>query len=109
MPQVRQGDVLLIRETVRHPIGNPIAPSGDRVVLAEGEHSGHAHVVPAAAAHLLGGLGDTWLIVSRPTELRHEEHAAIQLVPGNYRVVIQREWAPSIGPSAAARARNVLD
>jgi hypothetical protein len=91
--QVRQGDVLL--DPCREPEGLvPIDHHGDRIVLAEGEATGHLHAVPAADARLLAAPdGGRYLWVVRPTALTHEEHQpAIELVPGIYRVVRDREY-----------------
>jgi hypothetical protein len=91
--QIRQGDVLL--DPCQEPEGLiPIDPHGDWIVLAEGEATGHRHVVPAADARLLAASdGGHYLRVVRPTPLTHEEHQpAIDLVPVTYRVVRDREY-----------------
>ncbi len=102
--QVRQGDVLL------HPIdavpegARPIARSAGRIVLAEGEVTGHAHAIRSSAATLLADGDDRYLRVTAPVTLVHEEHAAIGIVPGTYRVVIQREYVPpEVSPVAFRR------
>lgn len=102
--QVRQGDVLL------HPVAE--LPEGvrrveaDRLVLAEGEVTGHAHVVtaPGAALYELPEPGFTrYLVVDREgVRLIHEEHGAIAIAPGAYEVRRQREYAPGA-------IRNVAD
>jgi hypothetical protein len=101
--QVRQGDVLLVPvESV--PEGAREHPRGPRIVLAEGEATGHAHAIAVAPggprdARLFELEGVRFLDVERPVTLRHEEHAPITLVPAAYRVVIQREFdpAPAVG------------
>ena len=102
--QVRQGDVLL------HPVADvpetarPLPRTAGRVVLAEGEVTGHAHAIRATGATLLADGDDRYLRVAAPVTLDHEEHAAIELVPGSYRVVIQREYVPAeVGPPAFRR------
>ena len=92
--QVRQGDVLLhpvagVPETAR-----PLPRTAGRVVLAEGEVTGHFHAIRSIGATLLADGEDRYLRVADPVVLDHEEHAAIEIVPGSYRVVIQREYVP---------------
>jgi len=107
---VRQGDVLLVPTTDRpSPHAKPVTDRG-RVILAYGEVTGHAHEVT--------GLDNTdsvppmqlfeepngrrLLVISKPSELRHEEHGAIALAPGAFEIVRQREYAPEA-------IRNVTD
>jgi hypothetical protein len=81
---------------------------GGRVVLAEGEVTGHAHAIHSPAATLLraGTRADAprFLRTTAPVDLLHEEHAAIALPEGLYSVVIQREYVPpEISPVAFRR------
>ena len=102
MTQFRQGDVLV--EAVRQPkdLGTLVPRDGNRVVLAYGEVTGHAHaVVPddgvadIPAAQLFESPdGDRYLLVDRPCALVHEEHGRIPLAPGAYKVTRQREYSP---------------
>ena len=47
---------------------------------------------------------ERYLRVGGPVTLDHEEHAPITVVPGTYRVVIQREYVPAeIAPSLFRR------
>jgi hypothetical protein len=91
--QVRQGDVVL--DPCEDP-GEmvPVAPQGEMIVLAEGEATGHRHVVPAKDAQMGFALnGERYLRVVRPTTESHEEHLPpIPLAPGTYRVIRDREF-----------------
>lgn len=99
--QVRQGDVLLVE--VEEPEGlEQITVGGDRIVLAEGEATGHAHVVSSADAVMLARGAERFLRVVRPTMLRHDEHREISLPARTFRVIRQREYSPE-------RIRNVAD
>lgn len=50
---------------------------------------------PAAKLYQRGGEeGDRHLVVSRFTILRHEEHPAIPLEPGTYKIIQQKEFSP---------------
>lgn len=103
--QLRQGDVLLVREYRDVPDGaRPLPRTGGRVVLAEGEVTGHAHAIRSAGAALLEAGEERYLRVTSPVTLDHEEHAPIAVQPGIYRVVIQREYVPpEIAPSMTRR------
>lgn len=102
MNQYRQGDVLLV-EIKSIPEGTTeVECKGGRVVLAEGESTGHAHVM-ATRNIVVSSVGTTlFLRVLHDTLLKHEEHKEINVRTGNYRVVRQREYSPE-------GIRNVAD
>lgn len=93
--QYRQGDVLLVRVA---ELPADAVPEGhkDRIILAHGELTGHAHAVSAAAARMYLSAGERLLSVRTETQLVHEEHAPIRLEPGVYRVIRQREYVPGM-------------
>ncbi|MFD7453511.1 hypothetical protein [Kitasatospora sp. NPDC059827] len=98
----RQGDVLIV------PVAEVVVPlrvSGlavqprdarGRMVLALGEVTGHAHAVvgPGELRREAGPFGEAWLHLPEGGRVVHEEHAAIPLPKGWYRVVRQREYVP---------------
>lgn len=97
----RQGDVLLQRTAKRLITGAPVARKAGRVVLAEGEVTGHAHAIDSPLAQLFEERGGLLFLrvepagrEEAPAVLRHEEHAPITLEPGVYRVIHQREYSP---------------
>ena len=90
---IRQGDVLLV-PTDQDIDGERIDPGDGRNVLAEGEATGHAHTVCADASDLIAVDERTMLKVFTPTWIEHQEHTAIEVAPGNYWVVRQREYSP---------------
>jgi hypothetical protein len=93
--QIRQGDVFLLR-VKSLPIGaGKESPNGIHIILAHGEVTGHAHRIQAAHAHTYKWHTERYLEVNQPTKLVHEEHSAIDLSPGTYKIVIQREYAPN--------------
>lgn len=93
--QVRQGDVLLV-PVARVPYRTHAIPRDrGRVVLAYGEVTGHAHAIRSLGAALLELRGERYLQVSAAVTLEHEEHGPIDIAPGAYRVVIQREYVPA--------------
>ena len=97
---IRQGDVLLIPvEEVPEQV-RPVARRDGRLVLADGEVTGHAHVIGAEQAELVSAAGarELYLLVygDDPVQLTHEEHSALPVQPGAYRVVRQREFDPRV-------------
>ena len=109
----RQGDVLLLAIDLDGlPADARSVPrQGGRVVLAEGEVTGHAHAIssPAAALLRVGSDADAprFLRATALVDLVHEEHATITVPEGLYSVVIQREYVP---PEVSTVAfRRVVD
>jgi hypothetical protein len=101
----RQGDVLVV------PIGKlpqgleQVPPEGNRVVLAHGEATGHAHAIKKQEASLFRDpkLMAVFLQVGQEGALlEHDEHSTIKLPSGNYQVIRQREYSPQA-------IRNVAD
>ena len=98
----RQGDVLIvpIAEAQLPAAVAQLEPQGrdprERMILALGEATGHAHAVvgrgtlyPAAAP-----LEPMYLHLPKGGRVVHEEHAAITLPAGWFRVIRQREYEP---------------
>ncbi len=96
--QYRQGDVLLVRTQHQELFGATRVPRDQgRIILALGEATGHAHAIAAADAELLEVTdSERYLRVDGPAALTHEEHGAIDLEPGLYRVIRQREYGPGV-------------
>lgn len=90
---VRQGDVML-KPVEQLPLGAQLAKrAGGRVILAEGEVTGHHHAIRDAGVGLLEVEGRRFLRVpDAGARLEHEEHSTIEVEPGLYEVVIQREY-----------------
>lgn len=84
----RQGDVLLIRELVL-PAGAELVKN-ERIV-ERGELTGHAHRLEGMA-EIHTRYGTMYIRAGAGAKLVHEEHAAIDLPAGDYRVVRQREF-----------------
>jgi len=83
-----------------------LQPAGDHVVLATGEATGHAHVVRGGNCRVVRWSDGTFLELTEPGELCHEEHSTISLAPGKYRVVRQREYQPGVAGFANAHPVN---
>jgi len=113
----RQGDVLI--EQVGSSKTKLPKSKAKRVILAHGEVTGHAHAIAdapiAAETHKDGSLVyRTEQAQGAPIQvsalevrdavaaLKHEEHGAIPIKAGNYRITRQREYSPEA-------IRNVAD
>ncbi|RSS60864.1 hypothetical protein [Streptomyces sp. WAC06614] len=98
----RQGDVLIVpidaSAVPAHVAEAPQEPRDGRgrLVLALGEVTGHAHAVvgPGRLVREPGPFGPLLLHLPDGGRVVHEEHAAIPLRKGWYRVVRQREYVP---------------
>ena len=103
----RQGDVLLIAVDSIPADAAPCTIDGD-VILAYGEVTGHAHrlapdtVKPFAKGGVWSPAAERFLTALDGATITHEEHGAIALAPGCYRVIQQREYHPDA-------IRNVAD
>lgn len=96
--QPRQGDVLLIKLDKTLDLDTKKAQEVPKemgfTVLAHGEVTGHSHKIVGADALLYEVDGERFLRVKKDTQLQHEEHGAIPLDAGDYKVVRQREYTP---------------
>jgi len=101
---LRQGDVLLVAVDAIPSDAIEIRRGPRGVVLAEGEVTGHAHRIPSRSASLYRSESDArFMRVKAPVSLKHEEHTAVEIPPGNYRVTIHTEYVPGELP------RQVVD
>jgi hypothetical protein len=103
----RQGDVLLQQvdfdPTKEGKDVKQVEPNRmERLVLAEGEATGHSHTVDAGHALMYMTAIGMFLRVVKEAQLLHEEHASIDLETGWYKVTRQREYHPEA-------LRNVAD
>ncbi|WP_067697802.1 hypothetical protein [Nocardia jejuensis] len=98
----RQGDVLIVPLrasavplTADDAVPEPRDGRG-RLVLALGEVTGHAHAIqgPGRLIRESSAFGPMLLHLPEGGRVVHEEHAAIPLPKGWYRVVRQREYVP---------------
>jgi hypothetical protein len=112
----RQGDIALIPTNALPRGASEVPRDGGRIVLAYGEVTGHAHAIHEDDAGLFA-IGseeslDRWLRVGPSgAVVVHEEHAAIELPPGEYIVRRQREYEPPAlnQRQPALRSRPVRD
>ena len=105
--QYRQGDVLIERVEEIPTTAKPQEKSR-RVILAQGEMTGHHHVLEsddpadwwkqgessATSQMPRTPTGELFVTLLQTAAVTHPEHATIELPPGNYRVTQQREYSP---------------
>lgn len=95
---IRQGDVLLVPLAAIPSDAVPEAEVGERLVVADGEVTGHSHSMSrrTAKAYRRGMTtgNQRYIRVSEPTTLTHEEHDAIIVPAGDYELVPQLEYTP---------------
>lgn len=97
----RQGDVLF-RAVREIPQGKRRKRANGHIL--EGEATGHIHrIADVAAAEVLEiGEGLYLSVGDAGVSIVHEDHRPVELPPGNYEVVRQREYSPE-------EIRNVCD
>ena len=106
---IRQGDVLLV-PVDEIPTESRRQRRRGRIVLAEGEATGHAHaILERDAETFTTSDGNRFLLTKSRAQLIHEEHAPLDVAPGAYRVVIQREYVPPTGLGSRSGWRRVAD
>ncbi len=110
--QYRQGDILL-EETDDLPAGLAGLPAASitesPIALASGARHSHTlmpgpHLLALCLPENRSGMPDYLVIGPAGARLLHDEHAPIDLPPGRYRVIRQREYDP-----IAAGTRLVCD
>ena len=86
---IQQGDVQLFPE----PIPKGLKKLSGNVVQ-EGEHTGHAHRMFDGEFQLFENpkTKERHLRIIKPVSFRHEEHKALIIPPGDYRIGIIQQW-----------------
>ena len=101
--QKQQGDVTFV-PVAEMPKGAEVMRVGGRLILAEGEATGHAHAVAQTDVQMVEWDGKFYLESGEAITVRHEEHAPIVLEPGVWEVGRVREF-----DHFAEEARYVAD
>lgn len=100
----QQGDVLLKRVEIDFMDSEIQALKDGRWVIAEGEHTGHAHVIDEKDCIVRIKNGKRYVISENGFTITHEEHKSITVEPGIYEVGIVQEY-----DHFAEEARNIAD
>ena len=88
----RQGDVLLVPVDEVPKGAKRLRPK--RVILAEGEATGHVHELVGGKVDLFEKAEVVFAKIMSAPQLQHAEHTTQTIEPGVYRVVRQREYSP---------------
>ncbi|KKM83696.1 hypothetical protein LCGC14_1306730 [marine sediment metagenome] len=100
--QIRQGDVFIesCGVTIEELRESGKSEAKDRIILAEGEATGHAHRCVATprgkeSVELFTMNDKRYMFVPESfgtVGVKHEEHAEVMVAPGCHEIVIQREY-----------------
>ncbi len=95
--QYRQGDVL-VNKVDEIPAGAKKVEWKGRVVLAEGEATGHAHTVTVdGVTEYKTDDNRRFLQIEKTKRLNHQEHDTLVLKPGTYEITQQVEvWMDEV-------------
>lgn len=106
MAYIHQGDVLFV--PVKEEIKGQKQTHIGSFVLAEGEHTGHKHVISVPNLEDMdvyrtteGGL---MLVLRSEATVKHNQHGPLTVAPGTYRIGQEREYDPF-----AEITRKVID
>ena len=103
--QFRQGDILFVKINEDATGDEVPRDNQNRVVVAEGEATGHCHAIHEDAVEMFRDqkLDRAWVVVKEATaDVVHEEHDTITLDEGTWRIVYQRQYV-------RGQVRRVLD
>lgn len=101
----QQGDVLIQSVSEMPADGEKVNPKDRGFVLAEGEHTGHAHVIDKLAdLEMIEKDGFFYIKTDKDQPITHEEHHPNKLFPGINKIMIVREY-----DHFAEEARRVQD
>ena len=89
-----QGDVVITAIDMLPQNAKKKSYSNDRLILAEGENTGHAHAVYGDGAELWEDARnkDLYLVALKEVQVIHEEHRPVIIAPGTYKVFIVEEY-----------------
>ena len=109
----QQGDVLLFKlkgdlEDFKDML-KPVASQNGRLIVAEGEVTGHAHALLEEEGVELFTMNEILMLVAdHDVEISHEEHKTINLPAGHYEIGIVKEYDYD-AELEAQRHRRVMD
>jgi hypothetical protein len=95
----RQGDILIFAASETEILdaqtnGQPVERENGQLIVAYGESSGHSHAIREDQVEMYRTEQGQYIRAAVPFVLTHEEHGAIQIPAGTFRVVRQREYTP---------------
>jgi hypothetical protein len=98
---LRQGDILLVPVEKLPDDLNEVPRENGKIILAEGEATGHLHAIEAPEATFLATdlaeIEGRFLAVEAAVELAHPEHSTVVVEPGVWEVRRQRSYSRAGG------------
>lgn len=93
LTQFAQGDLLFTKVDSLPKGEAKQVKAGERFILALGEATGHHHsfVAPKGGSTVIDEGQVTYMTLDELTSVTHQEHAPVELSPGTWQVVRQRE------------------
>lgn len=94
MEAYRQGEIVFIKKHGVRIAEDNYCDKGDKVIR-EGEQTGHLHEIVGNATlfkHRWNDSADMRMVAVEDVVIQHPEHADLKLTPGDYDVIIQREY-----------------
>jgi hypothetical protein len=91
MNTFQQGDVIG-RKVQSLPLGTPKVISKKKLVLAEGEVTGHYHGIESSNSQLLEIDNRVFMVLEEPAVLTHQEHNHITVEPGVWEIGKVQEY-----------------
>lgn len=101
---IQQGDVLLKQITTLPKALKKVKRKARGFVLAEGEVTGHAHVIDSDIALMEDQNGNMFMSNENEVTIIHEEHHSATIPAGNWEIGIVKEY-----DHFAEEARKVQD
>jgi hypothetical protein len=90
--QLQHGDVLL-RRIGKLPWGiKPVQRQNGRLVVMDGEATGHKHAITENGAKLWELKGEMYLEIIAPVTIQHDEHKPLPIPPGIYQIGQVKEY-----------------
>lgn len=90
----QQGDVLLKKIDSLPKKRNFKKTKSSKVILAEGEQTGHNHLLlsPLSPVSVYENNGEVFVEVLKPSKVIHQEHNEQEINPGIYKIEIINEY-----------------
>ncbi len=98
--QYVQGDVMFIRNGKEYTTKEwrKLEPINGIHIIARGEKTGHTHTVDANAVDLFELATGRVVVVNQPVFVYHQEHDPLELPPGEYDIITQRQYTAQEAP-----------
>lgn len=95
MLQIQHGDVLL-QQVTSLPVDAVQKPQEKPLIVARGEHTGHAHLIDSDNANIWElnrhGVTELYLEIKAPVTIVHDEHKPLPIPEGYYRIGGVKEY-----------------